>query len=528
MFDHPSSVRLLTQTPPYLFSAGYHPPMPLADGEVFAGYRILRSLGSGGMGEVYLAQHPRLPRLDAIKILPAALTSDTDFRNRFNREADVAARLWHPHIVAIHDRGEFNGQLWISMDYVDGTDAAQLVRDRYPRGMPLEDALEIVTAVAGALDYAHNEGLLHRDVKPANILLARQKSGEKRILLADFGIARRLDEVSGLTATNMTVGSVAYAAPEQLTGADVDGRTDQYALACSAFHLLTGKPPFQDSNPAVLIGRHLTTPPPPIATVRPELAGLDRAFQVALAKDKSHRFARCQDFASALATYAQSGIETALSPAAPATMAAGPRYPVPGPPQAQPEPRRPNSRLLVGLLAGVVAAVLLTAAVFTGMWLTSRDNSAQTAAPATSNPASTAPATGMDETEAATTAPPASSPSTVTTPANGPDLGLSTPISYPSCDGTGIVVLGNAVNPANYRSDVQRMLDKWPGASYLRTDYACPSLRQVDDAGNKIYAVYRVAGTTQREVCAAVADAGGDAYGKWLDTTTNPRYIIPC
>jgi serine/threonine-protein kinase len=296
--------------------------MPLADGEVFAGYRILRRLGSGGMGEVYLAQHPRLPRLDAIKILPAAFTSDQNFRNRFNREADVAARLWHPHIVAIHDRGEFHGQLWISMDYVDGTDAARLVRDRYPRGMPLEDALEIVTAVAGALDYAHNEGLLHRDVKPANILLAQQKSGEKRILLADFGIARRLDEVSGLTATNMTVGSVAYAAPEQLTGAEVDGRTDQYALACTAFHLLTGMPPFQDSNPAVLISRHLTASPPRIATIRPELAGLDRAFEVALAKDRRHRFARCQDFASTLATCAQSGIATELSPAASATMAA--------------------------------------------------------------------------------------------------------------------------------------------------------------------------------------------------------------
>ena len=230
----------------------------------------------------------------------------------------------HPHIVAIHDRGEFNGQLWISMDYVDGTDAAQLVRDRYPRGLPLEDALEIVTAVAGALDYAHNEGLLHRDVKPANILLSRQKSGEKRILLADFGVARRLDEVSGLTATNMTVGSVAYAAPEQLTGAEVDGRTDQYALACTAFHLLTGTPPFQKSNPAVLISRHLTTSPPPIATIRPELAGLDRAFQVALAKDRRHRFARCQDFASTLATYAQSGTPTELSPAAAATMAAPP------------------------------------------------------------------------------------------------------------------------------------------------------------------------------------------------------------
>jgi serine/threonine protein kinase, bacterial len=124
--------------------------------------------------------------------------------------------------------------------------------------MPPEEALDIITAIAGALDYAHHEHLLHRDVKPANILLANPKSGERRILLADFGIARKLNEISGLAATNMTVGSVAYAAPEQLTGAPIDGRADQYALARAAFHLLSGVPPFQNSNPAVVIGNHLT------------------------------------------------------------------------------------------------------------------------------------------------------------------------------------------------------------------------------------------------------------------------------
>jgi serine/threonine protein kinase, bacterial len=179
--------------------------MSLADGQIFAGYTIVRLLGAGGMGEVYLAQHPRLPRRDALKILPVSLTTDPEFRQRFNREADIAARLWHPHIVAVHDRGEYHGQLWIAMDYVDGTDAAQLVRERYPNGMPVDEALDIVTAVAGALDYAHREHLLHRDVKPANILLARPRSGGRRILLADFGIARKSDEISGLTATNIAV-----------------------------------------------------------------------------------------------------------------------------------------------------------------------------------------------------------------------------------------------------------------------------------------------------------------------------------
>ena len=193
----------------------------LQEGEVFAGYTIVRRLGAGGMGQVYLAQHPRLPRRDALKILPSELTANDEFRQRFNREADLAASLYNEHIVGIHDRGEYEGQLWISMDYVEGTDAAKLLRSRYPSGMPKADVVEIISAVADALDYAHSRGLLHRDVKPANILLG-DASPRRRILLADFGIARELGEISGLTATNMLVGTTAYCSPEQLQGADLD------------------------------------------------------------------------------------------------------------------------------------------------------------------------------------------------------------------------------------------------------------------------------------------------------------------
>src|SRR5277367_6382801 len=175
----------------------------LPEGHVFAGYTVVRRLGAGGMGEVYLAQHPRLPRRDALKILPDELTANLEFRQRFNREADLAASLYHEHIVGIHDRGEYEGQLWISMDYVEGTDAAQLLRSKYPSGMPKAEVVEIISAVADALDHAHSRGLLHRDVKPANILLgsSSQASPRRRILLADFGIARELGEISGLTAT---------------------------------------------------------------------------------------------------------------------------------------------------------------------------------------------------------------------------------------------------------------------------------------------------------------------------------------
>ena len=179
--------------------------MPLANGEMFAGYRILRTLGLGGMGEVYLAEHPRLPRHDALKILPAEMSADHEFRERFNREAELAATLYHPHIVGVHDRGEFNGQLWISMDYIDGPDAGRLQREYYPAGMPPSEVVDILTAVADALDYAHDRGLLHRDVKPPNILLTTPARGRRRVLLADFGIARNAGEVSGLTDTNLTV-----------------------------------------------------------------------------------------------------------------------------------------------------------------------------------------------------------------------------------------------------------------------------------------------------------------------------------
>jgi serine/threonine protein kinase len=272
--------------------------MPLTEGGVFAGYTILRLLGSGGMGEVYLVQHPRLPRREALKVLPALLTNDYEYRERFDREAAIVAALWHPNIVELHDRGEFDGQLWISMDYVHGTDAARLLQDHVD-GLAPGEVVRIVTGVADALDYAHDNQLLHRDVKPANILIAQSNTGS-RALLADFGIARRVDDPGTLTATNMTVGTVLYAPPEQLMGQPLDGRADQYALAATAFHLLTGSPPFQHSNPNVVISKHLTAPPPAIDDRMPELSALGPVFAMALAKSPEERFDRCLDFARAL------------------------------------------------------------------------------------------------------------------------------------------------------------------------------------------------------------------------------------
>jgi serine/threonine protein kinase, bacterial len=312
--------------------------MLLTSGTTFAGYKIIRLLGSGGMGEVYLAEHPRLPRRDALKVLPSAVSADDEFRRRFEREADLAASLWHPNIVEVHDRGEFEGQLWIAMDYVEGTNAQQLLADRYPRGMHLELVATIATAVGGALDYAHKRGLLHRDVKPANIMIANcDDSNERRILLTDFGIARNTNDISGLTATNMTMGTVAYCAPEQLSGEELDGRADQYALAATAYHLLTGSQLFPDSNPAVVIGHHLSANPPPLSVSHPELAAFDRAFAVALAKDRNNRFSSCGDFGRALTE--QSTYPVASSWAAPTMPAQAPNWPAAAPPNMPPPPQ---------------------------------------------------------------------------------------------------------------------------------------------------------------------------------------------
>lgn len=274
--------------------------MVLHAGSTFAGYTILDMLGSGEMGEVYLAQQPESGRRAALKILHEALTSDSEFRDRFLREAGTVSTLYHPHILEVHDRGEFGGQLWIAMDCVDATNTAELLRQRYPAGMPAGEALAIITAVAAALDYAHQRGLVHRDVKPANILVSNPGDGAQRILLSDFGIARQLGKSSGLTPADLTLSTVSYAAPEQLRGAGVDGRSDQYGLAATAFHLLTGAPPFNYADPLTVVKQRRSAAAPQISERRPDLARLDAVMSTALAENPADRFVGCAEFADAL------------------------------------------------------------------------------------------------------------------------------------------------------------------------------------------------------------------------------------
>ncbi|MBL1077837.1 serine/threonine protein kinase [Nocardia sp. 2] len=309
----------------------------LTPGTEFAGYRIERRLGAGGMGTVYLARHPRLPRRDAVKVLDADIAADAAARARFLREAESAARLDHPNIVSVHDRGFEQGHFWIAMQYVDGSDVARLIDQRRvsPRW-----AIEILAAAAAGLDEAHRHGLVHRDVKPANLLIS---AGDNRVLVADFGIAHSTGAGSALTEAGVVLASLPYAAPEQIEGGRIDHRVDVYALGCTLYQMLTGRTPFPRASAAAVMYAHLTEPPPRVSELDPALpAELDRVIAAALAKDPRDRYGSCGELAAAADAALRGG-------------------PAPIPIRAS-RPSR-SSRRRAGLLAGAaVLAVAVTAA----------------------------------------------------------------------------------------------------------------------------------------------------------------------
>ncbi|MBF6102222.1 protein kinase [Nocardia cyriacigeorgica] len=285
-------------------------------GSVFAGYQIERRLGRGGMGSVYLAKHPRLPRRTALKLLNPDLFDDKETRARFEREADLAAQLDHPNIVTVYDRGAEDGQLWISMQYIDGVDAASLD----PNTLPVLRAVQIIADTAQALDFAHSMGVLHRDVKPANILLSTAHTGPERVYLTDFGIARLRDDGGHLTQTGSFTATIAYASPEQLTGAPLDHRTDQYSLACSLYWLLTGTAPFSAPHPVAVIQGHLQHQPPALSSVRHGLPiALDAVLARGLAKRPGERYGSCAEFADAV----RAALSGAVHPSLPRAQVAG-------------------------------------------------------------------------------------------------------------------------------------------------------------------------------------------------------------
>lgn len=274
--------------------------MGVAIGSHIGGYQILELIGRGGMGEVYRAQHPRLPRADAIKLLNNTYGSDPDTRARFEREADLVAPLSHPNLVNVLDRGTHEGQLWIAMEFVSGTDAAQLLS-----GGPLHPrlAVRIISQIADGLDYAHRKGVLHRDVKPGNILITpgADPMNPDAVKLTDFGIARMAQETdSSLTSVGMTVGTLRYSAPEQIGGEDIDRRADVYALGCSLYELLTAAAPFDAPTSQGLMAAHMFNPPPNPASVNPAVpAAMAAVIAKAMAKKPADRYNSGRELADA-------------------------------------------------------------------------------------------------------------------------------------------------------------------------------------------------------------------------------------
>ncbi|MEV6280454.1 protein kinase [Nocardia sp. NPDC051832] len=298
-------------------------------GDVFAGYRIEGTLGRGGMGAVYLARRSGMPRPVALKLLNSDVSADPEIRTRFEDEAEVVAHLHHPGIVAVYDSGIDDDRLWMAMQYVDGRDATVVS----PRSLPPDRVLALIDTTADALDYAHNAGVLHRDVKPANILLARPtRARREAALLTDFGIARLREEPGQPTHSGTILATLAYAAPEQLRGLPLDHRSDQYSLACTLFRMLTGALPHAANNPAAMIKGHLHDPPQPVATVRPELPNtLDKVMIRALAKHPTDRYPTCTEFVDAV-RQAFTGPTTAVFPSR-TTHPTRERIPYPAPDQ---------------------------------------------------------------------------------------------------------------------------------------------------------------------------------------------------
>ncbi|MGO3328110.1 protein kinase domain-containing protein [Gordonia sp. (in: high G+C Gram-positive bacteria)] len=387
--------------------------MPAQPGDVIAGYRVLSLLGSGGMGDVYVVEHPQLERKEAMKVISVAGASNPDFQQRFANEARTAASLDHPSIITVHSYGvddrttseKATGLPWFTMTYLDGPDIAST------RLTPAE-TIGVISQVGDGLDYAHARAIVHRDIKPANIVITRNADGTlARAVILDFGIAQ-LSNSPQLTAMNSVVGTMAYTAPEIISGHPAAARSDQYSLACTTYHVLTGHAPFEADTATALMMAHVQQPPPPLGQARPDLAALTPVLNRAMAKDPNARYTNCREFAAELHrafTHAGAGTTAAIAPTPAPTpppvprMTANPGFgagtmgpgsigpvgPVgmgpngPGGPNGpwipnQPPPGKSKRNLLIAL---AIAAVAVIAIVGTSpLWWPSNDEPAEASA----------------------------------------------------------------------------------------------------------------------------------------------------
>jgi YVTN family beta-propeller protein len=316
-------------------------------GSVVAGCRIEGEVGRGGMGVVYRATQLSLQRSVALKLIAPELTTAPDFRERFKRESRLAASIEHPNVIPVYEAGEADGVLYLIMRFIEGTDLRALIRSegRLDTGR----ATAIVAQVAAALGAAHRRGLIHRDVKPANVLID-SGGGREHAYLTDFGIARDVEATSALTRTGMVVGTLDYIAPELLQDGGADGRSDVYALGCVLFEVLTGQVPFPRDSDVAKMFAHLNEPVPSLREVRPEVPDdLAELARTAMAKDPKERFGTADELAAALAgpVTPPSGTAPAAAPPAPTAPAPAPTEPAPpptepAPPVAPPPPTTPR------------------------------------------------------------------------------------------------------------------------------------------------------------------------------------------
>ncbi|MFE2311211.1 serine/threonine-protein kinase [Streptomyces sp. NPDC059411] len=270
-------------------------------GRRIAGYVVEDEIGRGGMAVVYRAHDVRLDRTVALKLLAPELARNDTFRQRFAHESKVAAAIDHPHIVPVFEAGETDGLLYIAMRYVAGQDLRALLDRTGP--LPVATAARIAGQVASALDAAHAHDLVHRDVKPGNILVAEGTDSEhpEHVYLTDFGLTKKSLSLTGFTSVGQFVGTLDYVAPEQISGKPVDGRCDVYSLGCVVYEALAGGPPFQRDDDMALLWAHQYDPPPPVSSRRPGLpAGVDEVLARALAKSPEDRWGSCLEFTGAL------------------------------------------------------------------------------------------------------------------------------------------------------------------------------------------------------------------------------------
>ncbi|WP_410673885.1 serine/threonine-protein kinase [Amycolatopsis sp. cmx-4-68] len=461
----------------------------------FGPYRVESLIARGGMGEVFRAYDTRHDRVVALKLLAPEFAADGDFRARFRREAHAVARLREPHVIPIHAYGEIDGRLYLDMRLVDGDDLGS----RLAAGGALApaEAVDVVGQVAQALAAAHAEGLVHRDVKPSNVLVGATGFA----YLVDFGIARAAGPGPELTATGGAIGTLDYMAPERFSDGPADHRVDVYSLTCVLHQCLTGSKPFAATTTASLIGAHLHQPPPRPSELRPGLpAAFDAVIARGMAKDPAQRFSGVSQLADAA--------RAALGGTGPVRAAAPPTRVAP-----VTEARRPSKA------PWLVTAAALVALVAVAGWFTvgKPASHARSAPPSTSAVPSTAPPVTTTRVSVRT--------SVATAVARGADLGLATAMTTPACDGSYVVVLGSAIDPARYRADIQRFLDAHPGAGYLHTPTTgCGSLRRQVN-GADVYAVYSGPFRTKEAACARRSSG---AYVKRLDDTTPPAQVISC